>query len=131
MSKKPQWLDRTLVVCPFYFTLATSEKAYRKAMKRFHIENLPAWLNPGADATTHSFEHGSGDMATVVCINADGASLGQVAGLLAHEAMHIWRWTLDHYGEKEPSFEFEAYSVQSLTQRLMEEYLRQTKNKKR
>jgi len=126
----PKWLDRTLVVCPYYFTVATSEERYRKAMRRFKMTDLPPWLSKGANATAHSFEHSSGDLAAIVCIDGKGKSVPQIAGLLTHEAMHIWRWTQEHYGEKEPSAEFEAYAVQSLTQRMMEEYERQTKKKK-
>lgn len=126
MSKNPKWLDRALVVCPYYFTLATSEKKFKKAIKRFNISDVPPWLNYFADATTHTFQCGD-KLAAIVCIHADkDKTIAQIAALLAHEAMHIWRYTLKHYGEKKPSFEFEAYAVQSLTQRLVEEYVRQT-----
>jgi hypothetical protein len=129
--KGAKWLDRTLVVCPYYFTLCTSEKLFHKAAKRFHVKCLPPWLSDGANATAHSFSNGEGELAAIVCIKVTDQTIAQVAVLLAHEAMHIWRWTREHYGEDTPSFEFEAYAVQSLTQRLMGEYIRQTKGKKR
>ena len=53
----------------------------------------------------------------------DGAekqrSLIEIIGLLVHEATHIWQEVRSVMGEKEPSVEFEAYSVQAITQELL------------
>lgn len=51
-----------------------------------------------------------------------GRSLQQVHALLVHEAVHLWQDARRVLGEKEPSAEFEAYAVQSISQRLMEAY---------
>jgi hypothetical protein len=42
----------------------------------------------------------------------------QVYGLLLHEAVHIWQRIKILMGEKEPSIEFEAYSIQRIAQDL-------------
>lgn len=44
--------------------------------------------------------------------------------MLTHEAVHIWQEIKLQLGEKEPSYEFEAYSIQNISQNLMEAYKR-------
>ena len=50
------------------------------------------------------------------------ASAVQVVGLLAHEATHVWQHVRDWMGEKSPSVEFEAYTVQAILQELLWAY---------
>ncbi|UIZ96366.1 hypothetical protein GBN67_08185 [Acinetobacter johnsonii] len=49
-------------------------------------------------------------------------SLIAIHGLLLHEAVHIWQRTKYLMGEKEPSIEFEAYSIQRIAQDLFDMY---------
>ncbi|MEI1687074.1 hypothetical protein V8P55_02170 [Acinetobacter baumannii] len=44
----------------------------------------------------------------------------QVYGLLLHEAVHVWQIVKRRMGEREPSVEFEAYSIQAIAQDLFE-----------
>ncbi|HAV3704902.1 TPA: hypothetical protein JIE85_003720, partial [Acinetobacter baumannii] len=46
----------------------------------------------------------------------------QVYGLLLHEAVHIWQIVKRRMGEREPSSEFEAYSIQAIAQDLFKMY---------
>lgn len=55
--------------------------------------------------------------------------LACIVGILAHEATHLWQRAKEYLGEKAPSAEFEAYSIQGFTQSLFEEFQRQTKEK--
>ena len=50
----------------------------------------------------------------------------QLAAMLTHEAVHMWQVARERLGEDKPSQEFEAYAIQALTQRLLEEFERQT-----
>ena len=43
-----------------------------------------------------------------------------------HEAVHIFQRWCDDRGEHTPSHEFQAYSIQWISQELMEEFVRQT-----
>lgn len=127
---KPTWLDRGLFISPFYYTLATDEATFRKALKHLGIAkaNRPAFLvRDSADGTCHFFTKDR-DLTAVVCIRVEpSANLAQVVGLFAHEATHLWQAAREHTGEATPSAELEAYAVQTFTQRLFEEYVRQVK----
>lgn len=127
---KITWLDRALVVSPYYYTLCTTPKRFKKVL--VHLK-VPADVRPEflktdhADATVHFFESEE-KLCAVLCMpRAKDKAPEQIAGLIAHEAVHLWQAVRDAIGEKHPSSEFEAYSVQAITQRWLEEYNRQTK----
>ena len=46
--------------------------------------------------------------------------------LLVHEAVHVWQAFCEDIGEKSPSDEFEAYSIQSISYELMTAYANKT-----
>lgn len=123
-----KWLDNALVRSPFDFCLCTSKKAFRRLLKKWRLDRdeWPPFLGAdGAHATVHFFDFAGAGPAAVVCLgDMSERSTAEVAGLLAHEATHIWQSVREYLGEDEPSSEFEAYSVQSITQALLSEYLR-------
>lgn len=128
---KPAWCDRALFKSPIFYTVCTSEAAFRKEMKRLEIpqSDIPQFISEGAHATAHHFKESDGvGASTIVCIRpAPEKDQIVVAGLLVHEAVHIWQRIRESIGEDSPSSEFEAYSVQWISQQLMWEYCRQTK----
>jgi hypothetical protein len=129
---KPKWLDRELFVTAQYYTLCTSEKMFRKALKHLKIKRkeAPTFIaNWHSDATVHTFENrGNRCVSAVVCLrNFENKSAVAIAGILVHEAVHVWQETRDYFGETSPSRELEAYAIQNIAQRLMSEFERQTK----
>lgn len=42
----------------------------------------------------------------------------EIHGLLLHEDVHVWQRIRQRMGEREPSIEFEAYSIQRIAQDL-------------
>jgi len=127
---KLRWLDRSLFVSSHYFTLCTTEKLFKKALKHLGIpkKDQPDFmLNWHSSATAHYFEHKTDQKLTVVvCLGStEGKTLSQVNALLVHEAVHIWQQIKKAYGEYDPSSEVEAYSIQNISQALMDEYGRQ------
>lgn len=120
-----KWINRSLVTSPYYIGLCTSEKKFAREMKRLKVPKLErrAFLKSGSDATTHLFDARQGrDNCAIVCIKRGKTKRTQVHSLLVHEAMHVWRAICVRIGEDTPSDEFAAYSVQSISQRLMEVY---------
>jgi hypothetical protein len=129
-----KWLDRSLVVSPYYFCLCTTLKQFHKELKRLKVpeKNWPDFLASAcADATVHYFEKGSGELCAIVCIHRNKKhSIPQVYAMLVHEAVHIWQTIKATIGERDPSREFEAYSIQAISQRLMEAYDNDTKRQR-
>ena len=110
-----------------YLCLCTNEKAFRRALKALDVKEQVSFLGAShADATAHTFNHPSGELACIVCIGDVSGRTGiQIASLLVHEAVHVWQQHASHIGEGSPGLESEAYAIQSIAQRLMESYVAQ------
>lgn len=89
--------------------------------------DVPRWVNSGSDATMHTFDHEDGGAVCIVCLHEwQGRSPVEVAGLLIHEAVHIWQTYCDLIGERAPGREQEAYGIQAIAQELMAAFVRQS-----
>lgn len=128
-----QWLNRTLVTSPYSYGLCLSEKEFHKELRKLKvpIHSYPAHTKYAGGASTHYLECGD-DKVAIVCIGdvATGTK-GQIHALIAHEAVHVWQVICEELGETSPSMEFEAYSIQQITQNLLESYQAQTMKKKK
>lgn len=127
---KPQWLERSLVTSPVYYSLATSAEIYFGELKRLKVPTLPG-KDKEPDATTNIFENENGETCCIVCLFDHTRDKNQIFALLVHEAVHIWQEIRKSMGENEPSVEFEAYSIQRISQSLFYEYDRQRKRKRK
>lgn len=121
----PIWCNRDTFQLPLHYCLAVSEAEYLRVTTDLKIpaNNIEPWIkNWHANATTHFFENRSmGKSCAVVCINMENApSWVQLAGLIVHEATHIWQEAKSLIGEPNPSPEFDAYSMQSIAQNLLD-----------
>ena len=124
------WLCRRLVDSPVYFCLCLTEKQFKKKLKHLNVKEELSFVNCGSDATTHYFEK-DGKTTAIVCLTVKKElSQEQHIALLVHEAVHIWQQVRESIGENYPSKEFEAYSVQSITQELLGYYFKKTRRKK-
>lgn len=120
--KAPAWLSNKLIVGP-KLALCTSEKEWRAKLAEMKCETVPQWVRDGADATAHYFDSSDGACAVIVCLgDVSGRTGAEIAGLLVHEAVHVWQEYRRNIGETNPSSEFEAYSIQMLAQLLFEAY---------
>ena len=121
MKRQPMWRDVRLVYCPVYLAVCTSEAEFLKAAKRLGCREPGDWITPGADATCNTFTTNRGKPACIVCIRPRGKrSRAAWAALLVHEAAHVWQKIRQQLGESAPSAEFEAYSLQAITQEVFE-----------
>lgn len=124
-----KWCDRGLVVAPLYFTIATSPKHLKSILKNLnwsggHIEE------PQKDAAKVQFLNSKNNKTiALVLIYDHSKDLTSTLALIVHESVHVWQEIRSMMGEQSPSKEFEAYSIQAISQQLMTEYLRQTKRK--
>lgn len=123
---KVKWISRWLLLSPYCIGVCKSEDQFNRELKRLKIppNQWPDWIGIGNDGKTHFFEKDDKrDSACIVCIRArKGLRKSEMIGLIIHEAVHVWQAIRDEIGEKDPSQEFEAYSIQTITQRLIEEY---------
>lgn len=126
------WRTRGLIHTPFCYTLCATEDSFAEVLNYLELpeEARPPFVTPGRDGTCHWFNHGETSVA-VVCIRVrEGVTSIQVAGLIVHEAVHLWQEARQDLNERAPSSEFEAYSVQWLAQSLLEQYASQVVNTK-
>lgn len=109
------WLDKGWL--PVYIGFCPSEKAWNREMKRFGMSRP----YPNSAGCTLRFENSAGKTCILVCIHerlkADSCRHG-IIGLIVHECTHAWRFILNDIGEDIPSSEFEAYSMQAITQQV-------------
>lgn len=96
---------------------------YTLARNQLHMDLLfddmsesDEFLSMGAGAQVDFYQDSA--YAIVQIGDVGERSLLQTHGLLLHEAVHIWQRVKILMGEKEPSIEFEAYSIQRIAQDL-------------
>ena len=120
---KLKWLDRSLVIGP-HLVLVTSEKEFNTVLSSVGLKESVNWIGKTAVATTTSFKVGNKDYC-VVSINPEivkDLDPVDVATVLVHEAVHVFQQHCKNAGEDVPSEEFEAYSIQHISQQLMVAY---------
>lgn len=117
---KTKWLGPS-VTFPGYLTVCTSEKQFLAAAKRLGCKEPGNWITPGADATLTTFSRSDSQPAYVVSIRPRGKrSRAAWAAMLVHESAHVWQRIRRLIGEHNPSDEFEAYALQSITQEIFQ-----------
>lgn len=108
------WLDRGWQCVHIGF--CPNAKAWRKLMKS--LERDEPYPTTDGRCTTF-WQDGK-----TICVVTIGHRLDKdrspfsLAGLLVHEGTHVWQHVLADMGEKDPSAEFEAYSLQAICQGL-------------
>lgn len=134
MSKKKEfeWCHRSLIQTPFHYALCTTEKGFKKALKKIELpkNQHPEFVNDGKDACVWSFWSSSQRICLVTIRQDESYTIEQIYSMLTHEAVHLFQYVHNDIGEKQPSIEFEAYSIQQITQNLIESYNRQTSKTK-
>lgn len=121
----PHWLDRRIAAPGPYLALCLSAAEFTAALRHLRIGDKLDWIkNAHSHATAHNFE-GPHGLSVVVCLREwQGRDPIEVAGLLIHEAVHIWQQYAKHIGEHNPGDEQEAYAIQAIAQELLAEFAR-------
>ena len=114
---KTEWLDRRIAAPGPYLALCLNEAQFAAALGHCGIAAgaAPFLSTTHADATTHMLTNRHGELTCVVCLgDCEGRSGVEIAGLLVHEAVHVWQQYADRIGETHPGSEQEAYAIQSI-----------------
>jgi hypothetical protein len=125
---KLRWLDRRVAAPGPFLVLVRSQQEFDAAMRCCRIPvGAPYLKTQRADATTHILFNKRGESVCVVALgtHAKEHTGVEIAGLLVHEAVHIWQEHCLSIGETSPASEQTAYGIQGIAQTLMEEYARQ------
>lgn len=127
-NKQPEiYIDRNLVYHSHHIGLCSTREIFAAECKRLECDEVYPFVNSGANATCHFLVKDDGKKIILCCIKAGKEHTNiQIAALLVHEAVHIFQTHCDDIGERHPSSEFEAYSIQNIATCLWEEYIRQT-----
>lgn len=101
---------------------------YTLARNQLHMDllfedmnNVDKFLSVESAAAQVDF-YSDGSYAVVQLGDTSERKLIEIYGLLLHEAVHVWQKVKKLMGEKEPSSEFEAYSIQAIAQDLFKMY---------
>jgi hypothetical protein len=89
-----------------------------KDCKKIGIKKKLINLNEG-NASSNFLTNEKDEMLIVVYIPKTDIDMLYQRALVVHEAVHIWQEIRAMMKEKEPSIEFEAYSIQRIAQDLM------------
>jgi len=124
-NKRVEWLDRRIASPGPYLALCLDEQKFLEACEQIRCTPPPFIPNQWSDAAAHYFEAAIG-LVVIVCMKGwQGRNPIEVAGLLVHEAVHVWQEYADRIGEKQPGREQEAYAIQAISQELMDSFSRQ------
>lgn len=127
-SARVKWLDRDTVRAP-HLALCLSAKEFQQAARHCKVESPGPWLDEERHmALLHTWES-KGAITCVVCLHPDalGADPIAVAAALVHESVHVFQRLCDSIGEGAPSREFEAYSIERISEALMRDFARRVK----
>lgn len=116
-----KWHELDLVP-GYYYAFCPSQPHWDALMKKIKMtEDYPG----GLDASVTHFKKQSQDHHfSLVTVKGGKWTRQQIAGLLIHEGMHVWREMRETIGEMNPSLEFEAYAIQHITRYLFADYER-------
>jgi hypothetical protein len=110
---------------PYTYCFCPNEQAWKR-LARISKRELGEYPPLSHAAMTSFFRDYKRDKPVAVVTVADRPP-PETVGLLVHEAMHVWRDMREAIGEKEPSSEFEAYTVHNIVDQLLSAYVRTRK----
>ncbi len=97
----------------FYVGFTTSRKAFKREVKRLCKDYDFPFVGKGAGGTTHSLYNPKGELCCIITIDISSKpSAASLAGMIAHEAMHVVQRLWELVGETRPGQEAEAYLIQ-------------------
>jgi hypothetical protein len=123
--KAPPLLNTTLVESHFEYCLCLNKKDFKAALKNLGVpkREWPNFEQEDIGAITYEFDTRKSGLCAIILMNVrPGATVEHVMSVLVHEAVHVWQFHRDWIGERRPSAEFEAYSIQAISRNLFYAY---------
>jgi hypothetical protein len=119
---KVVWLDRGWQ--PVYHGFCPSEAAWKREMRKLKVKG-EAYPDSAGRCTTFTHEDKTCCIVTLgPQADAPGRTRVEIAGLLCHEATHVWQEVQKSMNDPgKPSVEFEAYSMQAIFMGLYQAWL--------
>ena len=116
----------TLFVSPF------GHLRYALALSKKHMKQLGVskdeFLSLNTPAQVEFFNVDNSVLAVVQINNRKKTKPDWINAIIIHESVHVWQEIREMMYEKEPSSEFEAYSIQQIALNLMSEFKELSKN---
>lgn len=116
----------TLFVSPF------GHLRYALALSKKHMKQLGVskdeFLSLNTPAQVEFFNVDNSVLAVVQINNRKKQKPDWINAIIIHESVHVWQEIREMMYEKEPSSEFEAYSIQKISLDLMSEFEELSKN---
>lgn len=124
--KKIKYFD--LAMIPMYFGFTTDGKAFELEMRRLGVENPPLFVGKTPAATHSLLNKKTGKIISIVCLDLTRlkGDRNSLFALLVHEAVHVWQNALQAMGAETPHGEFEAYTIQYLSQLMFDQVSKKT-----
>lgn len=115
-----------LLPLPINLALFVNADSYFREVRRLKIKGADEFLSKDATACCHYFVNDrNGFTYVMVCADPEkmeGKDGAEIASVLVHEAVHVYQECLEYLGEKKPGREFEAYSIQTISEQLLRAY---------
>lgn len=114
--------DKTLIG-PIYYDIVFTKKQKRKLLKKINISK-DQLLQSVEETCTHTLYKDNQVFCIIEAYNPEDSP--EYISLLVHECVHVYQEMLNWMVEKNPSCEFEAYSIQDIVLnclRKMKQYL--------
>lgn len=111
------WQPVGIAFCP-------SEEAWNRASKRYKIDGGPYPSIAGFGGHTQHFRDTENHSSIILVTVGRGSERDamEVISTLVHEAVHVWQFICEVIGEENPGIETEAYSIQHITEMLIDAY---------
>lgn len=120
-----KWLNRRVAKLGPYLTLCLSQEELSCVLRGMTKEYVEFPLS-GALCTV-LYHQKTDEICAVVSVSKQSqerCNAIEMAGLLIHEAVHVWQAYAKDMGEERPGNEQEAYAIQGISQELLDEYAR-------
>lgn len=103
------------------YAFVPSRQAWDREMIRLNVNAPDSY--PASDGCMTELNFKDRLICLVTVNEEQSVSRGRsVVTILAHEAVHVYQKVLEHIGENKPSSEFEAYSIQTILDNLIEAF---------